>query len=169
MDGVPEGEGIFRWPDGRSFEGQFKAGMKSGYGVLISARNGNRYEGTFEQDVRSGLGVFQSRDGTVYRGQFADDKMHGYVVKQSPENKLDLQKWQQGELELTIPLVASERCRLVIDGAPWMFESDECINGLAHGRGLAASLDGRRIIEDGRIVLGRLIEGEFERLVTGEG
>lgn len=159
-DGVPNGRGFFSWPDGRTFEGTFVDGMKSGYGVLVSIPNDNRYEGMFERDVRSGLGVFRSRDGTIYRGQFADDKMHGYVVKQSPEGKLELQEWQQGQLQLTRALAASMRCQLEIDGNAWMFESDDCVNGLAHGYGLAARLDGLEIIVDGRVVLGRLIEGD---------
>ena len=40
-----------------------------------------------------------------------------------------------------------------------MFDSDSCINGLAHGRGLAVSLDGDYIVIDGHFVLGRLVEG----------
>ena len=45
-----------------------------------------------------------------------------------------------------------------------MFESDSCINGLAHGTGLAASVDGAKIVVEGRFVLGRLIDGEIESL-----
>ncbi len=168
-DGVPNGNGFFSWPDGRTFEGTFVDGMKSGYGVLVSVPNDNRYEGMFERDVRSGLGVFRSRDGTVYRGQFADDKMHGYVVKQSPEGNLELQEWRQGELQLTRALAASNRCQLEIEGAAWMFDADDCVNGLAHGRGLAARVDGLQIIVDGRVVLGRLIEGEVLSLSPESG
>jgi hypothetical protein len=50
-----------------------------------------------------------------------------------------------------------------------MFESSDCVNGLAHGRGLAARLDGMEIIIDGRVVLGRLIEGEIESLTLEDG
>lgn len=163
-DGVPHGKGYFSWPDGRNFEGSFLNGMKSGYGVLVSVPNDNRYEGMFERDVRSGLGMFRSRDGTIYRGQFANDRMHGHVVKQIPEGKLELQEWQDGELQKTRTLEASVRCGLQIAGAAWMFESDDCVNGLAHGHGLAARLDGKEIIVDARVVLGHLIEGEIESL-----
>ena len=166
---MPNGTGFFSWPDGRTFEGTFVDGMKSGYGVLVSIPNDNRYEGMFERDVRSGLGLFRSRDGTIYRGQFSDDKMHGYVVKQSPEGNLELQEWLQGELQLTRALEASMRCQLEIDGAGWMFEADNCVNGLAHGRGLAARLDGLEIIVDGRVVLGRLIEGDVLSLSLESG
>jgi hypothetical protein len=45
-----------------------------------------------------------------------------------------------------------------------MFEAPSCINGLAHGTGSAASLDGERIVVDGRFVLGHLVEGEIQVL-----
>ena len=38
--------------------------------------NGNRYVGQFQADQRAGLGVQYWRDGTVYRGHFANGKMH---------------------------------------------------------------------------------------------
>ncbi len=163
-NGVPDGRGFFSWPDGRTFEGSFSEGMKSGYGVLVSIPNDNRYEGMFERDVRSGLGVFRSRDGTIYRGHFANDKMHGYVVKQSPDGMMELQQWRDGELQDSRTLEASVRCALEIDGTAWMFESDDCVNGMAHGHGLAARLDGMEIIVDARVVLGRLIDGQVESL-----
>ena len=68
---------------------------------------------------------------------------------------------------MTRPLTSSPRCRLEIDGVPWMFEADTCVNGLAHGTGLAASIDGKEIIVDGRYVLGHRIEGEITPLVAG--
>ena len=49
-----------------------------------------------------------------------------------------------------------------------MFNSEACVNGLAHGIGLAASLDGGMIIADGRFVLGRVVAGELTRLPTPE-
>jgi hypothetical protein len=163
VEGLPEGRGVFEWPDGRTFEGQFVAGVKTGTGIFTWP-NGNRYQGDFANDAREGLGTYSARDGTVYRGQFADDKMHGFVVKTRPDDALDIQRWKAGELEFTQPLEVSDRCRLEMDGQPWMFQSGDCINGLAHGRGLAASLDGSRIVVDGRFVLGRMIEGEIEPL-----
>jgi hypothetical protein len=95
--------------------------------------------------------------------------MDGYVVKQRPDDQLDLQLWNAGELQSTRPLVQSPRCQLQIDGVAWMFESDECVNGLAHGTGLAARLDGTAIIPDGRFVLGHRIDGRIERLVLESG
>jgi hypothetical protein len=168
LDGVLAGQGTFIWPDGRRFRGAFQGGVKTGRGIF-EWPNGNRYEGLFSNDAREGLGVFMSRDGSVYRGQFAADKMHGYVVKRRPDGLLELQQWTEGALLFTRPLAAQPRCSLTIDTEPWMFESADCINGLAHGNGLAASLDGAEIVVDGRFVLGRLVRGDIETLIEEDG
>jgi hypothetical protein len=73
---------------------------------------------------------------------------------------MEVQRWERGNLVLSKPLVEVPHCTLRIDNLPWMFESDTCINGLAHGSGLAASLDGERLVVDGRFILGRMVDGE---------
>ena len=55
----------------------------------------------------------------------------------------------------------------MIGQSDWMFDSPACINGLAHGAGTAVQLDGEQIIVDGRVVLGRLVEGEIKSLSLG--
>ena len=145
----------------------FAGDAKSGKGVL-EWPNGNRFVGDFAEDARSGLGIFYWRDGTVYQGQYAQDKMHGYGIKEQPDGAMELQRWQEGALQFGKPLLADARCSLTIDSQPWMFYSTQCINGLAHGQGLAVSLDGRLIVEEGRFVLGNLIEGEIRVLRLGE-
>ena len=79
-----------------------------------------------------------------------------------------MQQWQRGELLRTTLVSSNERCRLSHLQREWMFNSDACVNGLAHGSGLAASLDGDMIIADGRFVLGRVVGGELTRLPTTE-
>ncbi len=44
-------------------------------------------------------------------------------------------------------------------GRQWMFDSTQCINGLAHGTGLAVSLDGRLLIPKGKFILGQMVSG----------
>jgi hypothetical protein len=161
--GLPDGEGLFEWPDGRVYEGRFAAGRKSGRGTL-QWPNGNRYEGEFADDARSGLGTYYWRDGTVYQGEFAGDRMQGYGVKRTPDGSRELQHWEEGRLVESRPLREVLNCRLVIDGRPWMFESRDCVNGLAHGRGLAASVDGDGVAPQARCVLGKLVEGRVRPL-----
>ena len=151
------------WPDGRKYEGSFVAGKKSGTGTF-EWPNGNRYVGAFANDAREGLGTFHWRDGTVYEGNFEHNKMHGFGVKRTLDGQGEFQQWREGTLVLAQPLVAVKSCRITIDGRDWMFKANTCINGLAHGRGPAASLDGTLYVPAAHIVLGHLVEGEVRPL-----
>ncbi|MCH8140375.1 MAG: hypothetical protein IH908_02135, partial [Proteobacteria bacterium] len=153
--------------DGRSFLGTFTTGAKSGVGVF-QWPNGNRYTGGFSADERSGLGIFYWRDGTIYQGQFANNRMQGYGVKRQPDGTKELQHWHEGALVLARPLVEEQRCKLAVQERDWMFDGPECVNGLAHGQGLAVSLDGELVIVDGQFVLGKLVRGEVQDLKPGE-
>jgi len=73
-----------------------------------------------------------------------------------------------GNLLEAWPIVESDRCRLNIDGAPWIFAGSSCINGRAHGTGIAVSVDGQAYIVNGRFVLGRLIQGDVKTLPLPE-
>ena len=163
--GKLHGRGIFTWPDGRSYQGDFVDGLKRGEGVF-EWPNGNRYVGRFENDERQGFGIFYWRDGTVYRGRFARNKMDGFGLKRHPDGEAEFQHWLDGVLTMAAALADNPRCQLIIDDEPWMFQGDECVNGLAHGRGPAASLDGARYLGSARLVLGQLVEGEIRPLDT---
>ena len=147
--------------------GYFVSGKKTGQGVFLWP-NGNRYVGTFSDDQRSGEGVFFWRDGTVYRGQFSDNKMHGWGIKREPDGTQQIQRWRAGGMDFSRPVVAVPRCKLEHMGRRWMFDSEQCINGLAHGSGVAASLDGDLLIPEGRFVLGRLVAGDLLTLPQEE-
>jgi hypothetical protein len=95
--------------------------------------------------------------------------MHGFGVKAQPEGALELQHWEAGALQFSKPVQGAAHCSLTIDEQAWMFESEHCINGLAHGSGLAVSLDGERIIVDGQFVLGEMVSGSMQQLVLQEG
>lgn len=47
-----------------------------------------------------------------------------------------------------------------------MFQSNRCINGLAHGGGNAVRMDGSAFIAQGRFVLGKMVEGNIVLLST---
>ena len=139
--GVAEGDGTQRWVDGRRYEGDFKAGQRHGLGVLIL------------------------RDGTRFQGQFRDDLMEGFILRENPDGMREIQEWHAGELINAWPLRETPDCRLSLDNVLWMFVGDRCIDGLAHGSGFAARLDGSAVIPEGRFVLGRLASGKRVPLV----
>jgi hypothetical protein len=47
--GLPDGEGVYAWPNGNRYVGRWTAGMREGAGVL-TMRNGDRWEGRYSAD-----------------------------------------------------------------------------------------------------------------------
>ena len=166
--GEPHGEGVFEYIDGRSYRGAVAQGVRQGRGEL-TWDNGNRYAGFFARDQRHGLGHFHWRDGTLYRGHFAFDRQHGPGIKELPSGEHTFEIWNSGEMTAAFPVQAVPRCQLQADGHGWMFESNLCINGLAHGDGHAVRLDGLAYVLDGRFVLGTLVRGEVQSLALDDG
>jgi len=56
LEETPDGYGAETYPDGSSYEGQFKNGQRSGLGVYYFT-NGRIYEGEWACGVREGRGV----------------------------------------------------------------------------------------------------------------
>ena len=161
------GKGLYVWSDGQRYDGMFRDGVKSGRGILTWP-TGNKYEGQFLEDQRHGLGVLYWSDGTTYQGLFALNQMNGFGVRTVPNEEAAFQRWRMGDLLEAWPIVESERCRLQIDSTPWMFSGSSCINGHAHGTGIAVSVDGQAYIVNGRFVLGRLVQGDRKTLPAPE-
>jgi hypothetical protein len=45
------GQGLYKWPDGKSYNGEFKFDKKDGYGIYTWA-DGKRYEGNFVEGTQ---------------------------------------------------------------------------------------------------------------------
>ena len=160
-NGSMTGKGRLTWSNGDVYQGDFVDGVRQGRGVL-ERQSGGTYVGDFSGDQRHGKGRYRWRDGTLYKGHFAFGKLHRSGVKTSPSGELSFETWNDGQLTNAVPVVAVERCSLNLDGKPWMFNDDTCINGLAHGEGLAVALDGSAYVLDGRFILGNLVRGEIQ-------
>jgi hypothetical protein len=150
--------------DGAVYEGDEVAGAAAGKGIQRWA-DGRRYEGDFKAGQRHGLGALILRDGTRFQGQFQNDLMEGFILRENPDGMREIQQWTAGELINAWPLRETPDCRLSLDNVLWMFVGGRCMDGLAHGAGLAARLDGSAVIPDGRFVLGRLVSGSRVPLV----
>jgi len=85
-DDVFHGYGTYVGPEGSLYKGQFENGNRSGNGTLIMT-NGNRYEGTFINNMLTGQGRYTSWNGDSYFGEFLNDKFHGQgVLTKGDEN-----------------------------------------------------------------------------------
>ena len=152
------GVGVLTWTNGDTYRGDFVHGIRSGRGVF-EWQDGGMYVGGFEADQRHGIGHYRWRDGTLYKGHFAFGRQHGPGIKRSADDVLSFEVWDDGQRTSAVIVEAADQCTLVIDDKPWMFNGGQCINGLAHGEGLAVALDGTAYIPNGRFILGRLVRG----------
>ncbi|CDW82176.1 UNKNOWN [Stylonychia lemnae] len=110
-DSKIEGQGEFKWPDGRHYigefrnscmygqgkllwidknqgksvyKGEFQANLFHGYGKLLWS-NGDIYEGCFENGQYHGEGEFRwANPKFKYKGSFSKGRMHGQGVFQNP-------------------------------------------------------------------------------------
>ncbi len=157
------GRGRLEWPNGDVYEGDFVNGIREGRGTM-RRQSGGSYVGGFSNDQRHGLGHYRWRDGTLYKGFFYFGRQHGSGLKRMSSGELSYETWNDGELLAAVPVEAVGRCALNINGEPWMFRDDTCINGLAHGEGPAVALDGTAYIADGKFILGTKVRGDVRSL-----
>ncbi|XP_063964083.1 MORN repeat-containing protein 4-like [Lytechinus pictus] len=76
LEGKRHGVGELYLSDGSKYSGQFDSGLCSGHGTLLFA-DGSRYEGQFQQGRFDGLGVFTRPDGMLFEGEFKQGKVNG--------------------------------------------------------------------------------------------
>lgn len=74
-DGLPQGNGEEIFPDGSYFKGFYLAGKKK-YGKY-EWKNGNMYQGLFDQNLFSGNGTYTWGDKRTYEGNWKEGKMNG--------------------------------------------------------------------------------------------
>lgn len=68
--------GPYRYPDGSTYYGQYKNGMRHGYGEQIW-KDGSLYQGYFENDKCNGKGRLIHAEGDAYQGDWLEDKASG--------------------------------------------------------------------------------------------
>jgi hypothetical protein len=160
-----QGPGEMKWHTGERYLGQFAAGAMHGQGEYIWP-NGNRYIGTFVLDQRSGAGIFLWTDGSSWSGVFLEGEPSGLGIERQTSGAITLQRREFGQLLEQTPVADNPRCRSLESTSTWMVQADGCVNGLAHGNGIAASLNGEKLVVNGRWVLGVLVDGAVQNLPT---
>ena len=56
--GMPSGWGVYQWSSGNKFHGEFRAGKRHGVGRFVWGATGEVYVGTWCQDQRDGHGLY---------------------------------------------------------------------------------------------------------------
>ncbi|CAF0771601.1 unnamed protein product [Rotaria sordida] len=78
-EGKRQGQGIYRWSNGRTYIGEWYENKMDGDGAE-SWPNGSQYQGQFRANKRHGQGTFTWPDGRQYVGEYRNDYRHGYGV-----------------------------------------------------------------------------------------
>ena len=62
-----DGSGIYSWPDGRKYDGQYVDDKKHGHGIYYWP-DGKKYEGGWKESKQHGEGVFTNNKGQNKKG-----------------------------------------------------------------------------------------------------
>ena len=88
-DGIRQGHGVCKYPTGDVYEGEFHKGMRHGTGAytykLAPGQARPRvYEGSWRRSRREGSGLETWPNGSVYEGEYKDDKFNGLGTHRTP-------------------------------------------------------------------------------------
>ena len=76
MNGVADGYGEYHWSDGSRYKGDFKNGVRHGYGIWED--DNEQYKGIYRMDRKEGYGIYCWKNKQVYKGEFREDFREGY-------------------------------------------------------------------------------------------
>ena len=82
-----EGHGIYTWPDGAKYSGDFHKGLRSGQG-RYEFKDGSVYVGEWQNGKYHGKGDCHWSDGRVYRGEWVEGRASGFGVEIRPDGSI---------------------------------------------------------------------------------
>uniref|UniRef100_A0A665UNW0 Alsin Rho guanine nucleotide exchange factor ALS2 a n=1 Tax=Echeneis naucrates TaxID=173247 RepID=A0A665UNW0_ECHNA len=87
LGGRVHGRGTMKWPDGRTYKGNFKNGQEDGYGECIIPNKvlnkPDSYQGNWKDGKIHGFGKYKYANGEVYEGCYYEGQRHGYGMLSS--------------------------------------------------------------------------------------
>ncbi|KAK6147092.1 hypothetical protein DH2020_018004 [Rehmannia glutinosa] len=98
LGNTPEGPGDYLWSDGCKYEGEWRCGMRHGYGKL-QWPSGALYEGEFSGGYMHGTGTYTRRDHMIYKGRWRLNLKHGLGYQNFPNGDVFEGSWIQGTPE----------------------------------------------------------------------
>ncbi|RAL48785.1 hypothetical protein DM860_001105 [Cuscuta australis] len=98
LGNIPEGSGLYIWSDGCRYEGEWRLGMRHGYGTL-KWPSGAVYEGEFSGGYMHGTGTYITHDKMTYKGRWKLSRKHGLGNQIYPNGDVFEGSWIQGKLE----------------------------------------------------------------------
>ena len=83
------------FPDGRTYEGEWKMGNPNGQGEFIYPNLG-KYVGEFKDGFPHGKGEFTWSNGRKYEGLYSEGKPHGRGTEVFPDGKKYVGEYKEG-------------------------------------------------------------------------
>ncbi|XP_038070826.1 MORN repeat-containing protein 4-like [Patiria miniata] len=90
-------QGVYKYPDGDEYKGEWLEGKRHGVGQLILADK-SVYIGNFDQGLCSGMGVMVFPDGTKYEGEFQQGRFDGVGVFTRSDGMMFEGQFKQGKV-----------------------------------------------------------------------
>lgn len=94
----PEGSGLYAWSDNCKYDGEWRRGMRHGYGKLRWP-SGASYEGEFSGGYINGTGTYTRADKMTYKGRWRLNLKHGLGYETYPNGDVLEGAWIQGTAE----------------------------------------------------------------------
>lgn len=94
----PEGSGLYAWSDNCKYDGEWRRGMRHGYGKLRWP-TGAVYEGEFSGGYIHGTGTYTRADKMTYKGRWRLNLKHGLGYETYPNGDVLEGAWIQGIAE----------------------------------------------------------------------
>lgn len=94
--GKKEGHGIYIWPDGSVYVGEWRNNIISGTGYY-KGKDENEFRGQWRDAVIHGFGMYTWADGRTFRGQYADDRKEGFGVFTWKDGRRLEGFWREGK------------------------------------------------------------------------
>jgi hypothetical protein len=91
--GQIHGKGVYTYPDGSKYIGEWKNGKMYGNGVYTYP-DGSEYVGEMKDNKRHGEGVYTYPDGSKYVGKWKNDKRDGKGTYIYPDGSKYVGKWK---------------------------------------------------------------------------
>ena len=79
------------------YEGEYEEGFPKGYGLYSIKNDGKYYEGIWDKQIL--LGIETWNDGTVYMGEFKNNKKDGYGLYRWSDGTVYLGEWKNDNME----------------------------------------------------------------------
>eukprot|EP00892_Ulva_mutabilis_P006728 jgi/Ulvmu1/4427/UM002_0152.1 len=133
QNGLPHGEGVYKWADGSEYAGAWQKGQKHGVG-RYKWPSGATYQGEWVQGMMQGVGAFEAVDGTMYSGSWLKNRKHGLGKKIYANQDCYEGLWRQGK-------AWGPGRYMWVDGNEY---DGEWSNGVMHGQGTFVWRTGER-------------------------